>query len=106
MLNSSDSLLSNFQYWLDTAKGGEVFTYCIAGTLGDKHLTSETLATAEHAKRAYARGLVELCQKRRVDASGNRDGFDYLAVKKGQVRVPQANGVLWVPKIIGPGKPR
>jgi hypothetical protein len=39
-------------------------------------------------------------QRLRKDANGKRDGFDYLAVMKREVRVPLANGTPWRPKIV------
>ena len=41
-------------------QGGSVIVYATASTLGDKHLTPETLAVAEEAKRQYAEGRVKL----------------------------------------------
>jgi len=73
-------------------------------TLGDKHLTPDTLAVAEEAKRQYAEGKIELVQKRTARATDKRLGaFDYLAIKKREVRVPVANGERWKPKIIAQG---
>jgi len=56
---------------------------------------------AEEAKRQYAEGKIELVQKRTARATDKRLGaFDYLAIKKREVRVPVANGEQWKPKII------
>jgi hypothetical protein len=56
--------------------------------LGDKGVTDETKAVAEQAKKAFAVGRVELAQRLRKDGDGKRNGYDYLAVKKCEVRVP------------------
>lgn len=94
--------LDEWQRWLDHAKPGSEIVYACAGTLGDKHLTPDTLAVAEAAKVGFSKGLIELVQ-RRVTPEGKKPGaFEYLAIKKRTVRVPLANGVPWEPKIMGP----
>src|SRR5262245_41637268 len=92
-----------FDRFLVHGKPGEVFTYATCGTLGDKHVSKETLAVAERAKQAYAKGQVELCQRRRF-SNGEPDGFDYLAVKKKHNYTPTVFGEAWKPYITGPGK--
>jgi hypothetical protein len=98
------TLLAEFQDWIEKSKPGQSFTYATCGSLGDKGLSGDTLSTAEHAKRMFARGLIELAQSLRKDTDGNRAGFDYLAIKRKESRVPLVFGNPWVPKIVGPGR--
>jgi hypothetical protein len=53
----------SFEDWLKTAKGGQRFVYCTRHAL-DAKTPPEVLEDAQLAKEAYARGEVELVQKR------------------------------------------
>src|SRR6476646_6356692 len=94
---------SSFEHWLNTAKPGSSYTYFSGHNLGDNGVAPETLHTASLAKRAFADGKVELVQ-RRITGESKWGPFSYLAIKRKEERMPQANGEPWVPRIIGPGK--
>jgi hypothetical protein len=58
----------------------------------------EILHDAKLAREAFARGEVELVQKR---TKGWDSPFEYIAVKRKHVSPPFVNGERWVPKIVG-----
>jgi len=93
--------LADFEHFIATARAGESVVYATCGSLGDKGLSAETLAVAEHAKRMFARGSIELTQRLRKDTDGNRAGHDYLAIKRKEIRPPLVFGNPWVPQIVG-----
>jgi hypothetical protein len=90
-------LTERFAQWLHNARAGETFIYVTAGSLGDKSVTQEQIATAELARKAFADGFIELAQKRRAGK------LDYLAVKRREKRTRMVNGVRWQPRIPKPG---
>src|SRR5262245_37002731 len=95
-----------FSDWLQAGVPGSVYVYATCGTLGDKGVTKETLAVAEQAKEAYAKGLVILCQRRQKGKGGEPDEFDYMAIKKKHQNAPLVFGEPWKIQILGPGKKR
>jgi hypothetical protein len=96
--------LERWDQWLDQAQPGSAITYATTSSLGDKAVTPEALAVAERAKQAFAAVKVELAQRLRKDGDGKRNGFDYLAIKKRELRVPMANGERWKIRFFGQGK--
>ena len=71
--------------------------YATHHTLGDKGVEDETLRVALRAKQAFADGMIELVQ-RRTEKYGP---FDYMALKKAQVRPPTVFGAPWRVKLLG-----
>jgi hypothetical protein len=83
---------NTFKLWLDVSQPHEVIEYFVGPNLGIS--TLETVETAKLAREAFARGEVELVQRR------TGKGFTYLAIKRRHVRVPiLANGSRWHPQI-------
>jgi hypothetical protein len=86
-----------FAQWLESSSGGEKYIYCVRHVL-DCKTPPEILHDARLAREAFAGGKVELVQKR-TDA---RDSpFEYIAIKRKDVRPRFVNGERWVPKIVG-----
>jgi hypothetical protein len=46
------------------------------------------------ARQAFKRGEIEMCQSLRMK-DGKRDGYDYVAQKRKEVRPPMVHGVPW-----------
>jgi len=86
-----------FEHWLASSRGGDRYIYCVRHVL-DCKTPPEILSEAKLAREAFARGEVELVQKR---TNGRDSPFEYIAVKRKEVRPPFVNGERWVPKIVG-----
>ena len=90
--------------WLATALPGQRFTYCET-FLADRITppSAEEKAEGLAALEAYARGEVELAQKRIKPSVGNKPGaFQYFAIKKREIRKPTVLGSPWKTRIHGP----
>ena len=92
-------LTERFRVWLTNAKPGGVYVYTTRDVL-DSQTPAEVQAVALLATEAFARGEIELVQKR-IDGQGS--SFEYRAIKKGEKRIPKTNGVPWLAKVPKPG---
>src|SRR5262245_41296491 len=88
---------TKFEDWVRTASGGDIYVYATRHVL-DCKTPQETQDVALAAKRAYARGEVELVQRR---TNGRNSPFDYVAIKRHQRIQPKVFGEPWQVKIIG-----
>ena len=71
--------------------------YATHHTLGDKDVTDETFRVAWLAKQAFANGQIELVQNR----TEKHGPFDYVAIKRKQVKPPTVLGEPWRVKLLG-----
>ena len=78
--------------WLNNARGGQKYIYATRHVL-DLQTPPEVQAVALEARLAYARGEVELVQKRQ----GKYGPFEYTAIRKREKRVPLVNKLPWKP---------
>jgi hypothetical protein len=78
-----------FLEWLDSAESGSKIVYFEGASLGLANPAATELA--KEAREQFAAGRVELCQKR------IGKGFEYLAIKRKQVRPPMVGGSPWRP---------
>jgi hypothetical protein len=93
------SLTERFRVWVTNAKPGEVYVYTTRDVL-DSQTPADVQAVASAAREAFARGEIELVQRRR---DGQRGPFEYRAIKKREKRIPKTNGVPWLAKVPKPG---
>ena len=92
-------LTERFRVWLTNAKPGEVYVYTTRDVL-DSQTPAEVQAVALLATEAFARGEIELVQKR---TDGQCSPFEYRAIKKRENRILKTNGVPWLAKVPKPG---
>jgi hypothetical protein len=86
--------------WLKTAKAGEVFVY-YSGLLSDRYCppNNEQQLEADAAKRAFAEGKIELCQRRIARGIEKQPGvYDYIAQKRAIVAPPKIGADAWRPQ--------
>ena len=86
-----------FAQWLESSKAGERYIYCTRHVL-DCKTPPEVQHVAMLAREAFARGEVELVQ-RRTDGKGGP--FQYIAIKRRERRTPVVNGEAWPTRIRG-----
>ena len=67
----------------------------------DTKTPEDIRAVALEARNAFARGHIELVQRR---TNGHCSPFDYLAIKRKQRRTPTVFGDPWQPKILSPNR--
>ena len=83
-----------FAEWLRVAKPGDSFVYHVGFLADIVHRPSEQEKRAgELALEAFARGEVELCQRRIKESVGNKAGaFEYIAQKRRVRQLPTIFG--------------
>jgi hypothetical protein len=58
-----------------------------------------TKETAKEARECFAKGEIELAQRRLLGKNGNWGTLEYLAIKRRNIRVPTVHGNRWLPPI-------
>jgi hypothetical protein len=95
MQNTTDI---TFDFWLETVDHGSVFVYATCSNLSDL----EDRSLADRVKAEYARGSVDMAQKKFQQGNGKIPStFFYLAIKKRELRIPMVRGFPWKPIIQG-----
>jgi hypothetical protein len=85
---------TSFLAWLNSASPGQICIYFTGHSLGDA--TPETQETAKEVRERFARGQIELAQ-RRLPNDGKLGPLEYLAIKRQHIREPMVGGSKWRP---------
>ena len=82
--------LKSFKAWVACAEPKQVCVYFEGRHLAD----CANQDTAEAAREAFAKGQIELLQRRLPEGP-----LEYLAIKRKEVRIPMVGGDKWKPQL-------